>query len=334
MEKQCVRTSPWDRRSELPELPLPGAAAAAALLLLLGAVSAQNAWLSLPGAVVCGTLLAALLLLHRTLLSPAAALGCAVLIVWLAPGAFPACAACLFLPLGFGAAAAVYAGLPRMHAVAISSGCAAVCAAGAAAVLSAAAGLSPREGLLRLQSGASARLAAYTVTVAGGEVQHVFSEETAALFVRYLLMLSPAILCVGFFLAGFAVTMLLRLAFSVLGADADFLPSDWRLRAGRALAAVYCAAQLCTLLAATTRNAQPAYYAAYNTVLVFTAPLAAAGLSDLMEKLRRSPSIGAFTKLALSFLVLMIALSGLYWLITAAALYGVYTAFRRPAQNK
>jgi hypothetical protein len=73
------------------------------------------------------------------------------------------------------------------------------------------------------------------------------------------------------------------------------------------------------------------YYAVYNTVILFTVPLALSGFSVLMRQFRRAEMLGTLGRIAVAALLLMIALAGMYWFMCAAALYGVYTVFRPDA---
>jgi len=69
----------------------------------------------------------------------------------------------------------------------------------------------------------------------------------------------------------------------------------------------------------------------YNIVIVFMIPLALTGLAVLFGQLRSMENLGTLGRVAIVFLMVMVAAAGLYWFFTAAALYGNYIVFRRRA---
>lgn len=330
MERRDRTLSPWHRRRELPALPLPGAAAASVILCLLAALGAQNGIFALFAAAVSGTLFASLLLLHRSLfvlIVPAAASAAVILS---AQSASAAAAALLFIPLGCAAACAVYRGMSRLAASVLCASAAAVYGAALLIVLH----MSPVQGIETLQSSAEAWLASLTLPAPGGQATFVFSAESAEILVASLMPLLPS-LCAGIlFFLGCTVTALLKRIITALNAGEDFFRDAWHIRAGRGCAAVYCGAQCAVLLAAATPHAEPLYYAAYNVAAIFMLPLAFGGLGVLVRQLRSLDSVGAMTKAAAAVLALMLAAAGIYWFFTAAALYGVYLAFRRTADGE
>ena len=334
MERRDGTLSPWHRRRELPALPLPGAAAASVILCLIAALSARSGLFALFSAAVSGTLFAALLLLYRSpfvLTVPAAA---SAAVIFCAHSALSAAAALIFIPLGCAASFAVYRGMSRLAASVLCASAVAVYAAVYGAALLIVLRMNPVQGGEVLRSSAEAWLASLTLPGPGGQAAVVFSAESAEILVDSLTPLLPSLAAGMLFFLGSAVTALLKRIIAVLGAGGDFFRDAWRIRAGRGCSAVYCGAQCAVLLAAATPRAEPLYYAAYNVAAIFMLPLAFCALGVLIRQLRSLDSVGAMTKAAAAVLAIMLAAAGIYWFFTAAALYGVYLAFRRAADGE
>ncbi len=318
----------WARRQQLPSLPAAGAAAAVVLLCLIASFCTQLGLFALPAAVSAGAIFGALLLLHRTLLSAAAVLPVSGAVILASPDALSAVLALLCIPLGVAAAAAVYRGMSRMAAsvlTAVSAGGYLIAACGIWLLIG---GMSVREGAEAGRTALYDMLCAWQITVPGGGRLAVFSPEAAEALLSYLIPILPAIASAVLFLVGGAVCGIVHLILTALGARQDFFPVGWPMRAGKSCAVIWCTAQILLLLAVTTPNARPMYYAAYNIVIVFMIPLALTGLAVLLGQLRSMETLGTLGRVAIIFLMVMIAAAGLYWFFTAAALYGIYIVFR------
>ena len=330
METRDVPASLWQRRGQLPSLPLPGAVAAALLLCLIAALASQCSIFGLIPAVLGGAILAALFLLHRSVFAVIVPFCAAGAVLFFARSAVSAAAALFLIPLGGAAAAAVYRGMSRLASsvlCAISAGLWIALPAGIFLLLKE---TTPLQAVRSLKSELREVLGAMSLPMPGGSELSVFSPEAADALLEALTPLMPGLCGVVLFLLGVAVTSFLRLILVTLEARADFLPDMWYLGANRGSAAVYCGAQLLFLLAITTPDAEPLYYAAYNTALLFMMPLSLAGFGALWRLLRTLRPVGAATKAAFACLILMLLLAGLYWTFTAAAFYGVWLAFRSP----
>jgi hypothetical protein len=171
------------------------------------------------------------------------------------------------------------------------------------------------------------KLGELAIPLPGDRLLPVFSPEAAGMLLDILTPLIPSLLPIALLLMGTAVTGGVRLILASLGAQGDFLPNGWQIRAGKASAAIYCGAQLVLLLAITTPDAQTMYYAANNISLLFMTPLALTGFGSLPRLIRSLRDGGAAAKAAVAVLIVMLLLAGLYWLCTAAAFYGVYQTF-------
>ncbi len=328
MEARQSANSLWQRRASLPQLPLSGALILTALLWGLCALSTRVVWFLLPGWIVGGVITAALCLLSRTplaLLAPAGAAVCAALA---APHAALTAAALLGVPMGAAAAASVFLSENRMR-TAVAAACAGgACAAVCAAILLAASDASFAQTIERLRLAFIENLCAVTVATKDGAVQ-LLSEESAAALWKYLLSLTPALSLGGLFLLGAAQCALLCAFLSLLGAAPAFFGGPWPLEAGRAAAVCFFAARLLAFLFSMSRQAETVYYALYNLSLVLMWPLALDALGVGLARLRRSERFGAFTRLAVVCLAVMIASASMYWFFTAAAFAGTVIVFRR-----
>ncbi len=334
MEKPCSGSlSLWARRQQLPSLSAAGAAAAVLLLCLIASFCTQLGVFALPAAILAGGIFGTLLLLHRTPLSAAAILPVGGAVILFASDICGGVGAFLCIPLGFAAAAAVYRGMRRMAASVLTASVSGLYLVAAAGVWLISQRMTVREGAESAYRALYDSLCAWQLAVPGGRLT-VFSPEAAQTLTDSLVPLFPAVVCVCLFLSGCAVTGTVRLLIRALGADEDFFPYGWPMRATKSCAVIWCTAQLLLLLAVTTPHAQPMYYAAYNIVLIFMIPLALTGLSTLIRQLRFAETLGTLGRIAVVTLVLMIALAGLYWFLCAAALYGVYTVFRPGTDDK
>lgn len=323
----------WERREELPVLPLPGALVSTLILCLIAALTACcGAWAFL-SAIAGGAILAALFLLHRSVLTVLTPLCTAAIAMLCADSTLSAISALLILPLGAAIAIAVYRGWGRLAASVLAAACGGSFLAVPGVILLRLRALSVSDAISLLRTRTAAQLAALTVPVESGERMAVFSAESAEILTNYLLPFLPAITVLTLLLTGCTVSALVYLILSGLGARADFFPGGWRFYANRAIAVIFCGAQLCVFLAATTPQAQPMYYASVNLALIFMMPLAGEGAFTLIRQLRTNDAIGTTTKIAVAVLTLMLLSTGLYWFCTAAALYGVYTVFRRTRGN-
>ncbi len=316
------------QKSCLPSLTVLGAVFTTVFLLLLCAVGAYFPLLSLPTAAVSGALLAGLLLLHRTPLSVIAPLLAATAGALLAKSSTGAILSFLFLPIGFSIAFSVHMRMNRMSAIAVT-GCAsafvgAVCLG--ASVL--ASGLAPGAFFHSLKESLSDRLTSYTVMTETGVRMPILTEESADILLSLLTVLLPAIVICTLFLLAYAATGLLWKILSRLGAADDFLPEGFRMVPGKLTAAVYLISQPLTLLLLTFPDMRGLYYGVYNVSLVFLLPLAVFGISEFLHQFRHNKSLSGTSRAALIVLVIMLIVSGIYWLLTFAAYYGIYIVFR------
>ena len=319
--------SPWARRQQLPSLSAAGAAAAVLLLCLIASFSAQMGIFALPAAALAGGIFGALLLLHRTPLSPAAVLPVGGVILLFAADAWSGVWSALCIPLGFAAAFAVYRGMRCMASSVLSAVSAGIFLTLAGIVRLLIGGMTVREGIRGGYDALYDMLCSWQITVPGGRLT-VFSPEAAQVLCDMAIPVFPGIAAAVLFLIGCAVSGTVRVILRALGADGDFFPAGWPMRAGKSCAVIWCTAQVLLLLAVTTPNARPMYYAVYNTVIIFMIPLALTGFSVLLRQFRRMDTLGTLGRIAVVALILMIALAGMYWFMCAAALYGVYTVFR------
>ncbi len=321
----------WARRQQLPSLPAAGAVASVLLLCLIASFCTQLGVFALPAAVLAGAILGSLLLLRRTLLSVAAILPVIGAVILFAPDILSAVLTLVCIPLGIAAAAAVYRGMSRMAAsvlAAVSAGGYLIIACGICLVLE---GMTAAEGAEAGRTALYGLLCSLQFTVPGGGKLAVFSPEAAETLLTYLIPVFPAIVSAVLFLVGCAVCGIVLLIITALGARQDFFPAGWPMRAGKSCGVIWCTAQVLLLLAVTTPNARPMYYAVYNIVIVFMIPLALTGLAVLFGQLRSMENLGTLGRVAIVFLMVMVAAAGLYWFFTAAALYGNYIVFRRRA---
>ena len=334
MEKsRSGSVSPWARRQQLPSLSAAGAAAAVLLLCLIASFCTQMGIFALPVSALAGGMFGALLLLYRTPLSAAAILPVGGVILLFAADVWSSVWAFLCIPLGFAAAFAVYRGMRCMASSVLSAVSAGVYLILVGAVRLLSCGMTVREGIRSGYDALYDMLCAWQITVPGGRLT-VFSPEAAQVLCDMAIPVFPGITLAVLFLMGCAVSGTVRVLIRALGADGDFFPDGWPMRAGKSCAVIWCAAQVLLLLAVTTPNAQPMYYAVYNTVVIFMIPLALTGFLALVRQFRRMETLGILGRIAVIALILMIALAGMYWFMCAAALYGVYTVFRPSADGE
>ena len=324
----------WARRQQLPSLPAAGAVAAVLLLCLIASFCTQLGIFALPAVIAAGAILGALLLLHRTLLSVLSVLPLIGAVIISAPDVFSAALALLCIPLGIAAAAAVYRSMSRMAASVLTGFSAGFYLIASCGIRLAADGLTVREGAAAGRAALYNMLCAWQFTVPGGGRMAMFSPEAADALISYLIPVLPSVISAVLFLAGCAVCGIVQLVLAALGAKQDFFPEGWPMRAGTSCAVIWCTAQVLLLLAVTTPNARPMYYAVYNIVILFMIPLAMNGFTVLFGQLRSMETLGTLGRVAIVFLIMMIAAAGLYWFFTAAAIYGVYTVFRRRAGDE
>lgn len=333
MDTRQPSLSPWRRRDQLPILPTPGALCAVALYFLIQMLSAQCGCFALFPAAVGGAVLAALLLLVRSWPVLLAPFGAAALALFTARDGVSLALSLLGIPLGVGVAVAVYAGMNRLAASFFAgalSGLAVALPLGTILIIR---GISFGEAVSLLYTDWETAIGSLTLARPGGEPLSVFSPEAAATLVEILLSIAPALTAGVLFLCGYAVTSFVRRILLVLGAQSDFFADGWPFRADRMCAAVYLGAQALLLAAMTTPDAQAMYYALYNVTLFFLIPLSLFGLSDLIRFLSQPDRVGTATKAALAALALMLLTAGLYWLLTALALYGAYRTFRHTGET-
>jgi len=329
VEPRQKTISLWKRRKELPVLPLPGAAAAVFLLCLTASISGQCGIFALPLTVIGGVLLAGVLLLHRSVLSLCAPFLAGGIIILCASDVPAAVVSSLILPFGCAAAAAVYRGAGRMSASVACALCGGVFLFAVGAVYCLFSGITLSEAAEFLSGWLAEEFMELTVPVPGAGMLPLFSEEAVSALVKTLIPVLPMAFAWLLFLPGCAVTGLLRLLFVLLKADREYLPDPWYLRAGRAAALIYCAAQMLLLAALTVPDGRALVYSAYNTAGIFMLPLALHGCSALVLEFRFHRDIGILTKIAVAALGLMFLAAGIYWFFTAAAWYGIYIIFHR-----
>jgi len=319
----------WQRRKQLPRLPLPGALAALFLYGLLCALSAQCGPFAVLGAAVSGSVPAALFLLHRTPFAAVVPLGAIGTVVLFARDGLSAVLTLLSVVLGISAAGAVYGGKSRLFTSVLGGICCGVTGAAAGGILLLQRNIPLTEVLPLLRNSLLEALLALTLHFPDGHTLPVFSPEAAQVLLDTLTPLMPAILGTVLFLMGYISTGCLRMILTVLGAREDFLGDPWHLRSGRECALLYCGAQLFLLLAILTPRAQALYYVCCNVSALFMLPLALTGFGELFRLSRTYPSMGATARAAVICLGIMLLAAGIHWLFTAAAFYGVYLAFRR-----
>lgn len=316
------------RRDDYPSLPWPGTIAASVLLIILTALAVRFSVLSPLFTLLSGTVLAGILLLHRTPLSLLAPLGAGIAAVLAAPSAPAAVLPLLFLPLGVVTAHAVRCGFGRMKAIIAAASASAAVIAAVFAVMLWAEGTSLPLYIAELKNEAILWLTSHTVMTAEGVRAAVLTEQSAGILISYGMLFAPAFLVCGLFLLAFGTTGLLWRLLAILDAEEDFLPDGWHMMPGRAVAVLYMISQGAVFLTAQFPGAEIPYYAFYNAALIFLTPLSILGITTLVRQFRHSGSLGALGRLALVSLTIMLAVAGLYWLLTFAAFYGIYIVFR------
>ena len=323
-DQQSAETLP------VPSLPLPGQIVLAAVFVILTVLHARmgfGAYLFMQLSVTACVLL---FLLSSgapwTRLLTLAAVPAAFLA---AAGPIPALRALMALPFGAAVAAAIARRRGRMSVIVLGASVAGLWMAGLFLLTLATEKMSVSALVDSFRAELMQILTSAELPNRMGGNTMLFSEESAEIFTREIIMILPAVLCWMYFLFSWFTTVLTRAVLRLLGAEKAVFPTGWRMRADRFAAVFFVLFQVLSFLFSISAKTQNLYYAFGNLPVIFMLPMAFVGGEEIIVRIRTSERFSPMTRLAAIFLVVMTALAASYFILLAAALYGVVLAFRR-----